>query len=996
MKRIAALLTAAAVFFAATGVYGFTDDFIEADPVSNTYTGRLEAYEMRFNLQFEDLYDFPWAVESIARNGALNLIKGFEDHFYPERIVTKLDAICHVMRALGYEAQVLQQASGIGVQLPSGVPTDMLVSLAYLNLASSIGLISKQQYNDALYEEEQRQQLFNSFGADAAKAFVLPDYMFDKNAPAPREDVAFWIYTGLLSLNKQIWTNPMSIQGVYMYNDWAEINASYLPAVEAMLINGIMNGYMGAFMPAEPINRATLAQILNNLNSIYYDVAGIQKKTGMVGGFIDSTGLDTAAFEYTRQILVRTADGMKDVLVFSGTVDSQSKTTAYDAIVYKDSAIQGLQALEEGDVIEYLVHPQTNTVLYVQVLGPGTEIEVRGILEAVDFQGKIVTLKEADSNMHDYTFASGMGYSDGDVNYFIMDNERIAAEYLPVGSMVSLKLIGNLVVSAHYIGEPVIIAESGGVVLENNPDFGYMDILTAEGYTVTKRYLENSMTVEKREYYETQPMLGYITDIFPYFGFNPRAATIDQIEAGDLVFFRTYENDPEIIESISAATNYTVKYGKIRSVKPGSRFTEVILEYENHQTGSYNIANGIFVTKDGRSARVADMVVGDWVKLLVNDAVLAPGKVAESVKEITVEGPEHYIGTIISGNISNIDDIQKKLIIENAQTLEKFGWSNYRNLDSFDISGNDIEYYVGSQRVSRDHLVRFYKRSSATVYIAMESTHLGDRVKVVTVRESRDTVLPWDYVTASSGGSFNVSVQPDAIRTDAGTIVVRDGRLVTGIDVYPGDYTRTVLNGAGQAAVVEVGDPTTLMFARGRVMAVDEGQNFTVRGMSVLAGTQWQYTPVERIFDIDYNTIFLDENGYLQPDTFIPYTEDTVLENYYTIVVDGSRAAFVVAAPYCTGSVMGKIVSADDGAIYLKEVQYLEPTTGVWKTVSSTNNSLWVNIYPNTVVGRNSDVIKATSLIPGETVMIMTPSLDGYGQITPETVLDGYIVISIK
>ncbi|MCL2702698.1 MAG: S-layer homology domain-containing protein [Defluviitaleaceae bacterium] len=1025
MKRfLAFFLTIIIILPTATVFGGFIDQFIESDPVDRLYSGRQETSEIRFNLMFTDMDEYFWAQEAVTRLGALDMVKGYGNSFFPGDFVSKSYAVGHIMRALGYEWQAIQQLTGIEAQLPPGVPMETLMELSYMYFASSLNIITPLNYQDALYEVRERQALYNSLGAAAAEAFLPDAFAYRAWDPVTREELALLIYLGLQTINTNLWVNPPTVQHLYMFADWTEINPAHLPAVEAMLSNGIMDGYLGNFLPHDYVTRAVMAVILRAMDDIYYGLIGIQKKTGVVAGIIDSGGLETAAFAAERQILVRTSAGLKDVLRFSGAINAEGRVQTLDAIVYKNWEIVGLQALEPGDVIEYLVNPAANQVIYAHVLGTSLETNVEGVLHSVNIPGNQIVLRQIDGNLHTYNFVSGMGFSEGGRDFLIMhglsgnaDGDIVSPENMPISSHVRITLLGNIAVRITYLGEPVVIAQGSGVVLENDPAFGFMTILERGGATVIKRYYENDMVVQKREYYETSDNIGYIAQIFPHFGYNPLITTISAVEPGDLVFFVTDPDDPDVITAISAVTNYTARYGKVISIRGGSGFTEILVEYENFRTAWFSVANKIFVTKDGRPSSVYHLMEGDWVRLLVNEAVIAPGVVTETVKELNIEGPERHISSTVKGNLLRFDDIQWRMIVENAMIHDRArGWTDYLNVETYDLSGRDIEFYNNGARISKDEAARFLRRTDVTVYIALESSFLGERVRMVSFRDSRDTALaPDTVVSATGGGSFGILSQPGSIATDAGTIVVRHGRLVSGRDIYPGDYVSVVLNGEGLAAIVTITDtPGTpaLMFARGGVMSVNEGhagRSFTVYSMSTLFSTQWGYTPVQRIYEIDHRTIFWDEDGFVPPDTFIGYTESTVVDNYYTIVADGTRAAFVVAAPFANGAMRGTVYEIDGDGFGIRDVEYEEPLTGLWRrlpavdnnvvirvpgtntweTIISEYNTLRINTYANTLIARDNSIVTLSDLSAGDQVLIMTSEIRPFNTVALTSVIDG-------
>jgi hypothetical protein len=270
------------------------------------------------------------------------------------------------------------------------------------------------------------------------------------------------------------------------------------------------------------------------------------------------------------------------------------------------------------------------------------------------------------------------------------------------------------------------------------------------------------------------------------------------------------------------------------------------------------------------------------------------------------------------------------------------------------------------------------RRAEGDVYIALENSPSGERAKMVTFRDGRDELLPADTVLTSNGvGTFSILSNPGDITTDAGTIVRRHGRLVDPTVIMPADYTHVSLNGGSRAAVVDIVDApdvSGVFIARGRILSVDQGRNFRVQSMSVLSGSQWTFTPVQREFTIDYNTMLINSDGArsMAIENFIGYTDQSVLDRVYTIVYEGSRAARIIDAPYPRHAVRGIVYSMSGNTAHLRAAEYFDASTGRWLPVSLRDATITVTIPANSIVVKNNSVVTAASLVIGDTVRALT------------------------
>ncbi len=1021
MKKIIfyTLLITALLCTSLTDVGAITDDMIFADNISNIYVGRKEAAEMARNLSFADVSSTNYAAESIVRTGALDIVKGYENLYRPNDVVSNEEAIAFIMRVLGLENVATETAKTVKATMPPDSSLNLLWSIGYLTEAANIKLITKDQYDDIMYPYRLEAAVKTALAAETdpfAQGSPIPDrnIKFLKELPATREDVVDWLVRGIKTIDKTAFGDPpATYQAVYKFKDWEQIDVDKARSVEEAVANGILAGdENGNLLPKGSLTRAAMAQIIRNMDSIYYKLAKIERKTGTVGAIKDDQITNSTVSQLTRSIYVRTADGNIDVLQLGlkNSSSPQDKSTT-DAVVYKYGKVVGLSSLEEGEQIEYLVRPENKTLIYATITSSPVETKtVSGFLEAVNIPQNIARIKDKTGKSYTYSLVRGIGGQDSNGEYIIIDGKKRQTATLPIGSRLEFRLKNNIVDKITYIGEPVVESQvvTKGIVVENNPDFGYITFIDNNGNLITKDYYDGDVKVKKEQYYSMGNEIGYIDEMFPNFKYNPLESSVSEIEPGDIIHVRVDPFEPNIITNISAATNYRARYGKIVDFVVGDALSTLVMQYEDGQTSWFEVPNDIYISKDGRPISNSDIHAGDYAKALINQALIEPGYVMESVKELAIEGNEHLISTILKGQLSGLDPIQYMLELQNAQTLTKTGWTNYKNIQKLSVANRDIEYYLDGKRISIDYALKNLKRANGEVYVALENNFTGEKVKKVTFRFERDELLSPDRIMDSNNGMFKIFSNLNSnIATDDGTIIRRFGRLVNGQNIQPSDYAVVSLNGDNRAAVIDIleaPDVSKVLIYRTKVENVNEGKNFSVYNASRMdtSANEWVFEPSKRTFTVDYNTLYYTDAGIVADEQFIGYGDNTAINKIYTVVVDGTKATHVIDAPFANKAIRGEIYQAADGNILLKNTQYYSDSTtsstptniNKWLPISSSNASSTITIPPNAVIVKNNKVVTAKALEAGDYVKVMTNTLPT--PIAANLAVDGYLIFVEK
>ncbi len=975
MKKIFCLVLAVITY--SSSAFGFdrnydylNDSTILAEQVQNIYTGSTENTDKIQNLKFNDIEGNSFA-ESIIRMGAFNVVKGEGSSYNPNDLVTNEEVIAFLVRMNGQENDALTAAETIRSENEA---LSNLWSLGYLNVGVQMGLIEQRDFNQALSTDQ---------------ASLDPETSFLRANPVTREQLAVWIYD-MITLNDPL-AYPLeeTVQSIFTFNDYGNIAVENIQKIEAVTSSGIMNGTTTTtFSPQGTVTRGQVAKILSNIDSYYYAQVGYEEKSGTVGAVKTEIRENAATKNADTDIYVRNSYGTVDILRNYFNNDLSPQTKSSNAPVYRDGTAYGLSALLPNDIIQYVVNNETNEIVYVQVVEQFVASnKVKNKLLSVDFNNNVLTVVDENEINHVYPIANSQIEQDG----LYIDNKKFVVGEIPIGSTVELELLNNVVLNIKYVGEDVVIDEFRGVVLENNPQLGYMIVVDNYGERHNMKYYSNDTIVEKQQYYDIDDEIGYIDEVFPSFKYDPRDTVVSDIEVGDIVFIRPFADDATVIQSISATTNYTMKYGQIKQLVTAENTTNVLVEFENGATSYYEVPNNAPITKDGKFLNRNDIIVGDYAKFLVNQAIISPGYVEESVKEVVVEGSANYVNSIIKGNVIGYDAIQNNLLIDNTRVLTAGNWSNYNGIESFKINKN-IEIYNNGERTTIDYLNRYLREGTA--YVAVKNSYSGDEIKKVSVYSGRDELLERDtVVTSSPTGEFTLLNGYREVTTDDGTIVVRHGRLIDNNNIQPYDYGSVSLNGGNHASVVEILDKphdNGKMVARGRILSVDEGDNFSVKSMVVLEDTEWIYTPVEREFEIDQNTVFLINNTVLPYNEFIAYTTTTQIDNVYNVVSNGTYAEIVSDSDYAKYAIRGTVYESSDNTISLNDVLYKDNDKNEWYTLSELNNTSVVNVAFNSIIMKNGQVMKATDLVKGEQVLVMTTELPE--KKTAGMTVDGIII----
>ncbi|WP_449241334.1 S-layer homology domain-containing protein [Desulfoscipio gibsoniae] len=248
-----------------------------------------------------------WAAEPVSAMQKQGIIAGFPDgKFYPQKEVSKNEALVMLMRALGCEDQAPSQSS---LKLVTKSWAGDMVALAL-----DKGIITREELKD-----------------------------FDGTEAAQRYEVAMWLARALL--NNDRLENVLS--GEVQFSDAGQIPGYAEKYVAQMSQAGIMKGYPGnVFKPRNKVQRAEIAAMLFRCQYMF----SLNPKFNYIKGIVDEVMPSDPAY-----ISLKVGDDDNSPLVLVQVAD--------DAAIFIDGKAADLEDIEKDYAVSMVLNPARNAIV---------------------------------------------------------------------------------------------------------------------------------------------------------------------------------------------------------------------------------------------------------------------------------------------------------------------------------------------------------------------------------------------------------------------------------------------------------------------------------------------------------------------------------------------------------------------------------------------------------------------------------------------------------
>ncbi len=321
---------------------------------------------VQVTMKFKDIDEAKWALKSIMKMKAENIICGYEDgSFRPNKPVSKAEAVVLAMRAAGLQNEIDQM------------------------VVDSSLLVFKDAENIPLWAQK-------AIALALKKGYIETDLSgnFQPNKAASRE----WV---VKLVAKVLGLKPVSIN--LPFNDANKISADSLGYVAAVAYKQLISGYPdGSFRPYKPVTRAEIAVMLGlSIKELPIPGQFKNKAEGIVVSVLAQNQVNSAVYSQVYQgtitLKLNHDDDEEDNLNNNALNTVVTYPVASAALIYINDNSAFLKDIAPGSKAE-IVLDQQGVAQYIEV----EPVTVNGVVAAV-YNDKITIDENGWEKEHKYS-----------------------------------------------------------------------------------------------------------------------------------------------------------------------------------------------------------------------------------------------------------------------------------------------------------------------------------------------------------------------------------------------------------------------------------------------------------------------------------------------------------------------------------------------------------------------------------------------------------------
>ncbi|MDO4754136.1 MAG: S-layer homology domain-containing protein [Bacillota bacterium] len=678
--------------------------------------------------------------KDIVRMTALGFINNFgERAFRPPDHITGFEALGQVIGLIGGEAAVVRK-----VQDEAGTTTPPERMKLLLNRA---------YYDDA-----------------AARGIVLPNEMLGLEKPITRERAALFLARAV-GIPKEF-----AQTDVYTFQDWAQVEPSARPLIEALVGRGIIPLKTdGTFAPKQNLGRAEFAGWLSSAFDKNLPITPYQIGYGLIISK-ETVNKKEGADNVTEYILTLKSPTGETVQIRTRR-DNAGRNN--DFVVHRDGITTTSRFLERGDEVEYIY--SGDEVLYVGSL-PNGQVLLSMVTEKDKYfythYGKIIDIKTAAESRDGKTLVKEI-YRVLDITGDAFD--IVVREDGATGLRSDVFTFKNGTVGGVKL---LRVGDSVEYITNDKQEIGYIKV----GEPSKKDLAGTINKIEPAT--ENAPAYVSIYDydekiwrfpLAPYASaaINGRAASIRDFVYGLEV--KALVVDDTIIslagESYRSEPGYIPPFGKMRMgkvVRKGK--TWMTIKKSNGVNETVDVPHSTQMVRDGAVSSMTALKIGEEVKVYFSDIY------TDKPDRIEIQPFEKRFARIYKGKLKNFVPQSGELHLVGSDGVSKPEYSSnnkWAQTESYskDLAvSEDCEIYFNNTKLSPAALERFYK--GYDVYAVTEEVFGKETAVKISVRSGAEMLFSSHLRTYDSTlRELEILTKENFTITDA-TIFVRDGHIV--------------------------------------------------------------------------------------------------------------------------------------------------------------------------------------------------------------------------
>lgn len=478
--------------------------------------------------------------------------------------------------------------------------------------------------------------------------------------------------------------------------------------------------------------------------------------------------------------------------------------------------------------------------------------------------------------------------------------------------------------------------EKQGIVTGNSPYFYEISIKDKNG------------NIEKYNY-------GKWTKIYK----DGKETTAYDIMQGDTVYLE-FDNLGDLV-SIRGVTNSVINYATITEIDD----TEITVLSEEGDTNNYELYN-VPVYKNGIEIPVKELHIGEYAKIhLASSKVI---KVEIVLDERTVEG-------IYKGYISEINQVQDRIIMRNTKKLKDGKWINYDSgFITFPMDKNMQISYEG-ESLEKSELGE--KQSGKFAYIVTrKDTEVIERIKAINISNKEKEEIIEGKVSSFSEKTGLLKLSGKTIKpyVDETTIIVKDNKITAKPNLIKGDYVSVVVTEeddeytARLISITEEEDAQEVFAYFGKITYIDEGNELEVDVTSRLEDEDWITGRTRSTsFNITSETRIFNETEPLNFDEF----NETYKDKDVCVIAYGDDAVVITITTLTETPhiAVGSVKNIDTDKFTITDVETYDLVDETW--IDAVDEEVLTTI--NTGITKNGRYARFSDIQKGQEAIIIKP-----------------------
>ncbi len=284
---------------------------------------------------------------------------------------------------------------------------------------------------------------------------------------------------------------------------------------------------------------------------------------------------------------------------------------------------------------------------------------------------------------------------------------------------------------------------------------------------------------------------------------------------------------------------------------------QIMVKDADGKTTGYVLTPATVIMRNSRVISPGDLYTGDHARLYFDDID------ATAVTRIVLEGPSVVVQNLLRGQLQQIDEIGKTIVLKEVKVLRNGTWEAYQPMLTLPFNA-DSPVYCAGQKVLLNNLKQYRGKS---LYAAISNKLGRDRIEKMVINRQYETTWKEKIDRIKWYGEALELANQRNFTYNQGTIVIKNNRLMGAEALTSGLDTVLIADNMGTANVINVLDAGLNNNSSGghhlylaRLDRVAEQELYVVNS-AILEDNHFQQSSSGQTLTIIDETVFLDADN---------------------------------------------------------------------------------------------------------------------------------------